>query len=714
MVISEKVKSRFNHIKRNIESSYDYDKENFDNFNDSNKFIFYSSLDADSAALDALEKPKLQFNILEAFVSRQLGEFYISEPAVKVRNSDMADEMGVDNTETIKVVEGVTRHIFSEAKKEGSIYMAMQDALGGGFSVLKVWTEYCREKAFQQTIRLGKAFSPVLCGFDPMAVKMHKGDGRYCFEIFPKYKEDFEQEHPDIDISEMDFTRVQGGFNWSYDEKNRKILLIVDYYEKKKKKEKLVKLADNQEMLMKEYEKFIAEWEKSGNLAPPPAIIRERTTEITSIDRYKIIGNQIIEHDETDLCLLPLIYVDGNSRQIQMTREGAIKRIARSYAWQARDAQRLKNFAGQSLANELENVSQHTFIICNEALPNEPSYIEGWTNLQKPSTLIWNAYNENNPEQQLPEPHVMTRQQIPAEYISTFQMCDALIQAILGSYDAALGINDNELSGKAIEKGASNSNMAALPYRIGIFQAFNQAAKIFVDLIPKYYITPMTVPIIDAEGNHDFREVNKAGTPSLEYKENSLMVEVEASASFEVQKDIALKIITQMMGASEIFSQFVNSEGLDILVDNLSIHGIDQLKERAKQFMEKIKQQQAQAEQNAAQNNPNAMKMQIEQMKLSWEAQKHQMQTQIEAEKLKEEQMKLKIEEISLQNEKLKILLEAHDSAEKRQVQLDAHETEKEVHAMDAAMRLEEMTHKHAMEKMEMHHNMTKESREKE
>ena len=82
-----------------------------------------------------------------------------------------------------------------------------------------------------------------------------------------------------------------------------------------------------------------------------------------------------------------------------------------------------------------------------------------------------------------------------------FTGSDSLIQNVLGSYDASLGINNNQLSGIAIVEGASQSNATAMPYIVGCLQGFQRVAQIYVDLMPKYFTTPRTIPILDEEGD---------------------------------------------------------------------------------------------------------------------------------------------------------------------------------------------------------------------
>ena len=72
----------------------------------------------------------------------------------------------------------------------------------------------------------------------------------------------------------------------------------------------------------------------------------------------------------------------------------------------------------------------------------------------------------------------------PPEIVQAFQGADSLMEQVLGSYDAALGINNNQLSGVAIVEGAYQSNAAAMPYIVGFMQGLQRAAQVYVRPAP--------------------------------------------------------------------------------------------------------------------------------------------------------------------------------------------------------------------------------------
>ena len=122
-----------------------------------------------------------------------------------------------------------------------------------------------------------------------------------------------------------------------------------------------------------------------------------------------------------------------------------------------------------------------------------------------------------------------------------------------------------------------------MPYIVGYIKGLNRVAQVIVDLIPKYYRTPRSLPILLANGKRDYKIINKQGSLFMNYDPNSLQVKVETGVNFAMQKEIALKTIESLMQSSQVFAQFMNTKGLPMLLDNIDIRGIDELKEKAEE-----------------------------------------------------------------------------------------------------------------------------------
>jgi hypothetical protein len=689
MEVATRHKEQLERIKTNVRRAYDYFKPNYDRYNEFRRFVFESSLnDEEVTLLMTLSKPQLEFNVLEAYISRLLGEFSKQEPDILVTtdNQENVDPM------TIKVVEMHLRHVLTDPDNHHTKYEIYKDLLSGGFSSMKLSTDYANPMSFHQVINIERAYDPTLCGYDQLARFPHKGDGRFCFELFPMSKEDFENDYPDVSIDNLTFNGAFSGFRWSYLNDSTPTLIVADYYEKKMKDKRIVQLSDGKVMTTEKYDELVEKWD---DITVPPSVVgKPRTTKIETISRYRCIENQVIEYKDTDFTLLPLIFVDGNSIMVKTPKNGNVRQVTRPYVYHAKGAQRLKNYAGISLANEIENTIQHKFIVAKEALPKEEEFLQSYKDVQKANVLVFNSVYEENPNLPINNPvREVQRSGAPPEILQAFTGSDSLIQNILGSYDASLGINNNQLSGIALVEAATQSNAAAMPYIVGYLQGYQRAAQGYVDLMPKYFTTPRTIPLMDDEGKRSYLKINQDQGMDMSFDTNALNVIVKAGASFQVQKSRTIMMVKEMMGMSPLFAQFISEKGLNFVLDNMEGKGIEQLKMMVDGWVKEIeaqKQMAMQSQQQEAQNNPLQMKNQIEMAKLQHEKEKDDRGFQID------------MKELELQARKIDAELQmSHDE---NAVDLVKAQTERHGQDVELEIKHHDMRHRHMKEAIETHH----------
>lgn len=697
MDVAQRYQDQLERIKKNVRRAHDYFQPNYDRYNEFRRFVFESSLKEEEVTLlMTLSKPQLEFNVLEAYISRLLGEFSKQEPDIEVS----ADDQNTADPLTIRVLEQHLRHVLSDAENDHMKYEVYKDILSGGFSVIKVSTDYANPMSFHQVIKMERAFDPTLCGFDQLSRFSHKGDGRFCFELFPMEKERFKEEYPDVAVNNLSFRRDFAGFNWSYLNDNGEYLILADYYEKKIKNTKIVQLRDGKVITLKKYEEMERNWNDFSQM--PTIVGKPRKTQLETICRYRVIENKVIEYVETDYTYLPLIFVDGNSVMLKTPKNGNVRQFTRPYVYHAKSAQRLKNYAGISLANEIENIVQHKFIIKKEALPKEEDLLQAIKDIQKPNNVIVNAFYEENPDMPIPDPiREIIKVPAPPEVLQAFTTTDSLMQGILGSYDASLGINNNQLSGRAMEIGALVSNAASAPYVVGFMQGLQRAAQVYVDLLPKYYTTPRTIPVIDEEGKKSFIKINSQDGLNMFYDANALNVSVKAGASFQLQKSRTIMMVKEMMGMSPLFAQFIAEKGLNFVLDNMEGKGIEQLKAMTSDWVKQMEQekqmamqQQQQQQQMQMQNNPLVQRNQL-------------MAQQLELANKKAEN-EFTVDLLRIKQDDQKVLAEMHDSLSNAETQRLKARAEVISHQIDANLKHQDQAHRHAKEAMEFHHKMSK------
>lgn len=719
-------------LTKTVYSTYMYFQDNYKRFRDFKKWTFKSSVsDQQKSVLSQLNRPIVEFNILESSISRLLGEFSKHEPGIVVSPAE-----GVPvGQQVLDLVEGHLRHIMHTADKDNFSYNIYKDMLAGGFSVAKVWTDYASPMSFEQQIYHGRVFDPTLCGFDPMARTQHKGDGQYSFEIYPMLDKDFKRTFPGVDISRVMYHGAMDSFQWSYvSNDEQKYILVCEYYEKKKKKTKIVKLANGRVMTAKGYKKLEEYWEREQFIEQIPVIVGEpRMTELETICCYTFIESQILRYQETDYTYLPHVFFDGNSEILAQGAGNNTYQMTRPYIYQAKGVQDMVNFGGQTLCNSMENLVQHKFIVMKEAIPQEKDYLEALSDMQRANTIVVNAYSENNPEKPIPTPiREVQNLPLPPEVMQSFQFAGAMSQTILGSYASNLGKNDNDLSGKAVIESSSVGNSAAMPYIVGYLAGLTQVANIEVDLMPKYLVGPRTIPVMSKTGERSYEGVNRPQEPRLDYEERAIKVNVEAGVNFQVQKTQALEQIVSLMGVSEQFSSFMNSpQGLEVLISNLNCYGSDRLKEAIPQWMQQQQQMQQQAQQNNPQMQMMQAQIQMEQQKLQIDQEKSQVKMQELQLKAQQQQIETQLDVARLAIEKEVAdakVMEAEAKVSQAQidsaVRLEESQTSLEVHALESATKMAEIHarqhdqvlkhHKSGLEERRLEHDIEHANKSKE
>lgn len=688
-------KDHLKRIKKNVETSYLMFKANYDRYQKFQRFLYADTVSEGERSVNSeLLRNNLQFNVIEGYVSRYVGQFAEHEPGIEISSTDdymppSEQEMQVQNR-LIETLTGHMRHIINQSNGDGMECESFRCAITGGYSAFKLAVDYIDERSFLQGITLSKVYDETLIGFDPLAERKDKLDGNYCFSLVPLAKDDAES-YLGIKLDKMKFPQLIrskdgegntvfstsngqptfGPYAWAWKANEVQMLLLAEYYEKKKVRKSLVWLTDNRTMLESEYNDMIREWDK---YELPPAIKERRMTEITKIVRYRIIENKIVDEVETDFPCLPLIFIDGNSVMAKDENTGSIYQMTRPIHYQAIDAQRLKNYSGQCIGNELENMRPQTIVASIQSVPEE--YREPYRNPQNTTTLFYESFYQGNPAFKLDPPILAPRNPIPPEILQTFTMCDSLIQHIMGSGDGnAPMLGPHDVSGKAMELAISLTDNAVKPFMKNYLTSFQSACQAILDMLPLIYATERTIPIIDKEGRRSYVTINAAGDENenegvkFNYEPGQFKIKLEAGLSFAMQKKQAREQLTGLMQVSPEFNQFMNSAGLDILVDNLELKGHEVLKERTSAWM----QQKAAAEQQAMQaqmNQPNMeqMAMEVAQQQVSSEYEVGMARVQAQ---MMSDQAKTALKAAEIENSRDKMLIELSKVVGELQIEME-------------------------------------------
>lgn len=693
-------------IKKNIESFEDYFSENYKRYEKWMNFIHKSSITQDEKdALSTLGRPILEFPIIPHYISMLCGRFQKYEPAVflRLKQESKNDADGnIDNRlQNLETVQNHLNYVLSDGAKKNSFkYEVFKNEVSGGFAVAEIYYDYEDEKSFDFKIKVKPVQDSTSCGFDPLAESSHKSDGRFCYRKYILSEDQFKRTYPKSDVV-FKTAYNKNGIDWcQYSNGGEKYYCVIKYWEKEYKEEMLYLLSNGQSMLKKDYKKMLIEYEEMGVIAQPPQVLDKRKTGIVNIVQYDIYNECILDSNPTLYSQLPLIFFPGENYLIKSN--GSLKQHCKPYGYNAEGVQKLKNVAGQSLANELESMIQSKFMIPERGIPDNESYIEAYINPQIASNIIYKDLDMQAPQgaERIAPPTPVPRQPIPPHVTQTFQMADEMTQNIMGTFRQQQTAQSNPMSGVALAITNVSNDSASSPYITNFVNSLIQVCRVIVDLIPKVYKKSQLIPTLDSKNQKSYVSMG-----DINYKPEEVDVDIDAGASASMQREINLQTLTSLMKASPLFNEFMNEKGIDVLIDNIDIPGIDALKSEVDEFIQQRKAQQQQMQQQQMQQQQ--MMMKIEMAKAQKELQAPAA-TEVQMKKVESDSMMNMIKEKNRETEEmasidiankqadtslLKVMsdIKSDDTdAQLKRAEIDAEENRTEVEALKELTKMQE------------------------
>lgn len=271
----------------------------------------------------------------------------------------------------------------------------------------------------------------------------------------------------------------------------------------------------------------------------------------------------------------------------------------------------------QTMGAEIENMMMSKLLSPIEALPTDENLLKAYTNYQQSSVITYNSYDVDDPTKQLPPPREIQRTPTPPIVTETFSGCDNLIQQTLGSYDQQPFLR-RDTSGEAIKQSSLQTSESMEPYYDNFYQFLQRIVEVMLDVLPKYYDTPRTIPVRGLDGKRGYRIINDPNNPesvNIQYNPDELKVQVQAGVNVKAQKQLALKQLSSIMQMLPSMAQFVDQEAVDIVIENSDIDKKDEMQARYDQWKGQNQQQQAQMAQMQQQAQMQMQQAQVEREK---------------------------------------------------------------------------------------------------
>ena len=425
-------------------------------------------------------RPCLTINKLPQHVHQITNDQRQNRPSVKV--------IPVDDSADVEVAEifnGMIRHIEYISDADVAYDTACENQVAYGEGYIRVLTEYCDDNTFDQDIKIARVRNSFSVYMDPLIQDPCGSDAKWCFITEDLSQEEYHRLFPNASpLSTLETLGVgdQNLSQWL----NTDTIRIAEYFYCEYDRQTLNLYPGNVTAFEgtpedKELRKIYKKPKKS------------RQADRKKIKWCKINGYEILEEQEWAGSYIPVVRIIGNEYEV----EGRI--YISGLVRNAKDAQRMYNYWTSQEAEMLALAPKAPFI-------GYGGQFEGYeTQWKTANTQNW-PYLEVNPDVTdgqgavLPLPQRALPPMAQTGLIQAKMGASEDIKSATGQYNASLGQQSNERSGKAILARQREGDVGTYHYQDNLARGVRHIGRQLIDLVPKIYDTQRIARIIGLDG----------------------------------------------------------------------------------------------------------------------------------------------------------------------------------------------------------------------
>lgn len=506
----------------------------------------------------AAGRPILTINRMPQFVRQVTGEIRQNRPAITVRPVDSGTDPALAAT-----MAGIVRHVEQASDAQAAYVTAAESAAVCGIGHFRIVTEYSSDDGFEQDVRIRRMRNPFAVWWDPEAQEITREDARWCFVTERIPLADFKSRFPKARTEGFEQGSREGGADRWWDGET---VRVAEYWVKRPATRTLALLEGGETV-------DVTDMAQAARTALP--IVRTRRAETHKVVRYLISGAEMLEGpDDWAGKYIPVVPVVGEEVHVgdRTVRHGIVR--------YAKDPQRLYNYWRTAAAESVALSPRAPWLVT-------PRQIEG----QKAQ---WESANRGNPPYLLysPDPAAPPPQRIEPAYPPVALLQEAGIaaddmKAVTGIYDAGLGAQGNETSGRAILMRQREGDTGTYVYVDNLSRAIRHAGRILVDLIPRVYDTERTLRILGEDGSEDFAVINQA-VPGAD---GPVILNDLSAGTYDVEVSAGPGFSTRRLEAAESMMAFVQAVPqagaviADLIARNMDWPGAEAIAERLRRTL---------------------------------------------------------------------------------------------------------------------------------
>jgi len=421
------------------------------------------------------------YNKLGTYIAQVVNDARQNKPAIKCHPADSKADVA-----TAQIYNGLIRHIEVSSKAPVAYDTALEHATAGGFGYFRIGTKYACDDTFDLDLILDRIANPFSVYGDPYSTAADSADWNSAFVVDRITKAEFAKRYKGAEAVDW----LGDGYTGLKDPwLDGEQVMIAEWWRREKVKKKILLLSDQQVMAEDVYERNKPQLDALG-----VEVVSRREIKSQNVTQILLTGAEVLEENDWAGQYIPLVPVYGHEINV----EG--KRYFRALVHRAIDAQRSYNFARTKATETIALAPITPFLGPKGAFLTDQAKWET-ANVDAHAYI---EYDGNVPPQRQPFPGV------PSGWFQEALTSADDIKATIGLFDASLGAQSNETSGKAIMARQREGDTSTFHFIDNLSRAIEHAGRILIDLIPKVYTGERIVRVL---GQDNAATTVPLGTP---------------------------------------------------------------------------------------------------------------------------------------------------------------------------------------------------------
>lgn len=592
--------------------------------------------DADWQARQSDGRPCLTLNRFPQYVRQIVNDARIRTPNIRVLPSD--DKADPD---LAKALVGLIRNIEAQSRAEVAYIKALEHAAICGMGHFRIVTEYARDDAWEQDLRIRPVISPFGVVWDAGSRDPVRIDANHCFVLERMTRREFERRFPDAvpeswDAASKLYPRWYDG----------DFVHVAEYWYKKRVRRLLVLTKDGTSLWADDVEErhpgLLDRMRQDG------FIVREREVEARKVCQVLLSGHDVLSDvSEWPGQSIPVIPVLGEEVDIgdSVVRYGLVRH--------ARDPQRLWNLHRSSLAEAIAMAPKAKWL-------GTTDQIAGLEHFWRDANRSAYPFLPYKPDPQAPGPPQRVTPDLPSQAVlADLALASQDFETTVGIYPASLGEPSNERSGRAVLARQREGDVGTFAYIDNLRRAVEQCGRVLIECIPRIYDTQRAVRVLNEDGTTEFLTLNlhAAGGRLYDVAAGKYDVVADAGLSYSTRREEARESLMVFMQAMPQQASLIS----DLFAKYQDWPGAEEIERRfRRQLIAQGVVEPKEGEEPPAppQQDANVLLAQAEMVKAQAAAERVQIEAQTKAVEAQNERIKLLIEVAKLEQQGVKVAVD--------------------------------------------------------